>query len=80
MTPWEVLVLHPSFLLKFDLVIEKKNILIYFFFCGKYVRIEASLGYGMVASGMGVTGVVVRRCVEGFKAGGGLGRWEEGCV
>ncbi len=27
----------------------------------------------MVASGIGVTGVAVRRCVEGFKAGVGYG-------
>ncbi len=67
--------LHPSILSKFDLVIEK-NILFYLFF-QKYVWIETSLGYGMVASRMGVTGAVMRPCVEGFKAGGELGRWRK---
>ena len=66
------------FLLKFGVLIEK-SILIYLFL-QKYVRRETSLGYGMGALSIGVTGDVMRWCVEGFKVEGELGRREEGRI
>ena len=73
MTPWDVLVLHPSFLSKFGRVIEK---ILLFIFCRNDV---VRTGDGGVEDGRdGRRHASVR--VEARSVGGRLGRWEEGGV